>query len=262
MLNSSMERSRQNILYATHDKAKELEDKTHRAETADRAKYWYPLAMRVQAITKAFDSYLEDLKAVIAKKGNLSQIQKEEIFNKIQQYRESIRSLDAKINSVFYILVFISPQSDSLKLNSKEFSSKFFEGKDGEKEKIFLTSLQNNIRINENNLVGFCNAQIGAFIDEIFSYSAIIGQNSTIFKPGEYLEIKTGMAEFRKDYGTRVEINRNQYQANDSGFVRVKIKCPDAPGQYILPIKLIFLNPITHKDESMTYIVKYEVLKL
>ncbi len=124
-----------------------------------------------------------------------------------------------------------------------------------------LSILQNNIKLTENKIVTFCNAKVGIIGDWVTSYSAIIGQNSTILKPGDELEIKTGIGLFSYAARPKININGRDIELGEEGYSLFKTKVQKIPGKYKIPVTISFFNQTTGKEESMKVNVEYSVAK-
>src|SRR5205085_10428862 len=132
-----------------------------------------------------------------------------ELFVKLTDYKKHILTIDAKILKQFEKNIFItSPAFDSVEHDANNFSQTFFSELSETAMTAMLSKFQNNIQIVENEVVTFCNEQVGSVCDYICGYlEPIAMQNSKVLKNGDLLEIEAGLATFMKPRETKILID-------------------------------------------------------
>ncbi|MGQ0738828.1 MAG: hypothetical protein ACT4OJ_07185 [Bacteroidota bacterium] len=258
-LEEGLKKSDKIIKQKTEEDLKSLEDKTTRPETKERADYWFPVAKRVTELSSEISGDIENLKEL--KKIDFAS--SERLYNQIREYTDSILNAEAEIKLNFEKTLFLTSMlSQYQDKTSKEFYNKNFKNSASYLISPTLTKFQNEISIAANKITKFCLNKIGMVDGPGFyeTFSAIIGQNSTILKPGEVLKIEAGIGAFSKSQQPVIFINGKNVTVGEEGFSSFKMKVPDKPGKYRVPVRIKFFNTIG-KEEEHSYKVNYTVAK-
>lgn len=254
LLQSSLVSSNKAINVSTASLLKELEDKKYDFCTKERAEIWFPKAETIANKVKSFYDFLEEEK--------LHANDKTLITDKLVRFRDEMFAIDSQFieisgNSFDFIkkFIWVSGGDTLLKTNFFNSNSRL------NSSTAILTMLQNEIKKIENRLIAFCNLKVGFIDDSFYSYSAILGQNSTILKPGETLEITAGMGAFSANGKPTIVINGQNILLGEEGFSRFRTKTQNIPGHYRIPVQIKFTNQITGKEETLSKNVEYTVAK-
>ena len=237
----ALENSNKVVSLGTQTILKELENKTTDPVTSERAGYWYPRAAKVAILSTNFYNYIDSIKRLQEPAKELP----ENLRSYIAFYKKELLNIDSAI------LLQFRDYRDFTMLDSARNS---LEG---------LAAIQTNIRIIENKLVNYCSNKIGStdgwsFFDY---YSAIVGQNSNVFKPGDKLEIKAGIGAFSKAAVPKIIIGGKKVELGEEGFALYKVKVSTSPGQYSIPLRISYFNQMIGKEESFETTIAYSVVK-
>jgi hypothetical protein len=235
----SLVESNRIINLSTVERLRALEDKTTKIETAERAKYWFANAEKIQALTEKMYDEIEMYKSRPRR-----EISSQEILQKLVDYKANILAIDSELRSQF---------SNTLTFN-EDYSTI--------KTQPALTALQNDLKIIENNVVTFCSQKIGSTDHYFYTFfSAIVGQNSNYLKPGETLELKAGIGSFSKAAQPRISFDGKMVEIGEEGYALFKKRVPATPGSYLIPVVITYFDQVTGKDEKRLIDVEYTVAK-
>lgn len=223
---------------------KSLEEKRNDlAYSQTRSIKWFERAEKIAEKSIQLYNFISEAKKNVGKKAFSTTI----LHEKLVMYKQDVLSSDSAILEQFNT-EFKFVDSFSLSSYPNELLSR-------------LSILQNNIKINENKIIAFCNSKVGIMGDWFTSYSAIVGQNSTILKPGDELEIRAGIGLFSYTAQPKININGTNIELGDEGYSLFKTKVQKIPGKYQIPVTISFLNKATGKEENMRVNVEYTVAK-
>ena len=245
-LNESIENSNKAVNATTTDLMVSLEDKLHDYATKERAMVWFPRAQMIQKISKnAFDEIAE-IKARLEKDQNNSIKQKEvlKVYNCLIKYKSELLEVDPKLTSEYrrYLKIF-TRTIDSSNENQIKMYKEYFSGASVPSVKAMLTKFQNNIKINEERMVEYCNEHCTPMICGIRNITqAIAIQNSTIVQPGEKIEIIAGLGSFSLEQRPEIFIYGKSVPLNYDGVAQYKLKTASKPGKYYVPVKFNYTN--------------------
>lgn len=236
-----------------------LEKKITDYATKEKAEIWLPIAKQVSESSLQTFNYIEELKKL---KGMDLQ-NAITLLNRLLRHREQVLNAAPSIRQEFEknTLPAIS-RYDSTESGSKRFYLDFFSA-GPEYDKAILAKFQNDTRIAENRIVTFCNEQIGSTDGDWFYdyYSAIVGQSSNIIKPGGELKISAGVGSYSRAVQPKIRINGMLVPLNEEAVATYKLKVPQKPGEYKVPVLISYFNQTTAKDETKLVDVKYTVTK-
>ena len=238
-----------------------IEDKTTLPETAEIASHWYPKAKEVADIS--FDLYQNiDLMKINASNYPASG---KNLYNSIKMYIAKILQVDAELriesenSQLFNKEAFFSTCR-----NAEEFAAKYFKNLNEDSYATVLTGIKNDIAVIENRLITQCLNKIG-YLDGcgfFTSFTAIVGQNSKIFSPGEEIEINAGIGSFSKSSQPEILINGISIPLGIEGYSGYKKKVQKIPGNYSIPVEIRFYNQATGKEEKRIVNINYTVAML
>lgn len=256
-LQSSLINSTSSIHLSTETILKSLEEKTTDYKTKERADYWYPKA--IQAV--AYSSAILDHINAAEKTTGITADQSKEIFSQLLKYKKDLLNIDSSIREVFesYFVNFPNKQDSTETSNENSFFTTYFKHSTRSEQSAILAKFQNDIVVMENKIIAFCNTKVG-FIGDFFTfYSPVIGQSSGNLKPGEELEITAGIGAFSNAAQPKIIINGREIKLGDEGHSLYKIKVPQTPGNYSVPVKISYFNQAIGKDYFYETTIKYTV---
>lgn len=236
----------------------DLEEKKYEFSTREKAEIWFAKADLIRKFSEIRFDFIENKK----KKQRLSSYDIKEVFENLNEYKKEILGRDSILKEQFYNEFGFINKYKSLILSdtsSNKFSIR--KGISADFIKSILIALQNEIRKIETRTIHFCSKRVGRTDGVGFfeSYSAIIGQNTKILKPGDILEIKAGMGTFSFASQPVITFNGKKKELTEYGYSIYKINAQKKTGNYTIPVKISFLNNITGKSESLQRNVEYTV---
>ncbi|MEO7923001.1 MAG: hypothetical protein ABIR30_04935 [Chitinophagaceae bacterium] len=240
-MEESLVNSNKIIGYSTDAHLKALEEKTQDPATMERAKVWFSKARQIATLSRKIYDHIEGFKNKIHSNKKAA----DSLHEKLLQYKQDILNTDSLILLQF----------------EKDF--KFIKSSDHFSSSGLLTSLENNIKISENKIITFCEAQIGSVDGAGFfnSYSFLASQNSNIVKPGDDLEIVAGIGSFSRAAQPNIKINGLSLEIGEENYAHYKMKVLNIPGKYKIPVSISYFNNVTGKDETRSIDVEYTVAK-
>lgn len=240
----------------------ELDKKLNEAFSQEKAGFWHPKAIRINEISKKTYVYIETLKgAKDRQQVIISRAFSAELFAKLCVYRDSMLSIHPKIKEVFKDKEFLIINEMNISERNKEmFYKSFFQEKKAGEISLFLSTLQNRVKIFENKLVVFCNEHVGGMNDWFDTYSAIIGQNKAQLLPGQFIEITAGVGAFSVKAKPVVSIKKKLQEISEDGAAHYKARVPSAPGNYSIPVEISFIDEFG-KQQTISKSIEYKVVK-
>ncbi len=285
VVNISLENSNDNISTANNNLYKDLEDKMNKAETKERASIWEPKAMQAKqysdAMVKYIDSLKHDLKVAAGlrmkwddrgkdsiedyKMDNLDASTRlfetkgegKKLEDRLQQYKKDMLAIDPTILANYehnFPVTTRPPRSqDGTK---KDFTQSFFHMTPTISALTILSKFQNNIKNAENEIVTYCDNQIGAVAVHMDQTGILVGQSSNYLMPDQKLTITAGVGAYSSAAQPSISIN-GQSVAVNGGQGSTTIS-PGGAGEHSIPVT------VTYKDENgkvqtETVPVKYTV---
>ena len=256
-----------------------LKDKTTDPATANRANFWYPIALAVKEKTANAIYYIEKTKILLKKEADFDSIKNsykgddkkavrdlfvtkeigEDLYVKLKTYVSDVLSLNADINAMFADELLRTTQPFDPPIEKKEFNSIFKDISTGAALAV-LSKFQNNVKISENSLIQFCNRKVGVIIENYDTYSAIVGQSSTYVRSGEEIEITAGIGAFSRGGKPNMTFNGHEVEINEFGTAIYRFKAPIKAGKYIVPVKISYTDQ-DGREQYITKDVEYTVKK-
>lgn len=253
-LNESISISNQHLTMESSDLLALLNEKRKDPATAEKANYWYTKAEAIHNLSDEINAFIEKQKS--------QKVNSEKLYLKLMAYKQNIMNVDSQITYTFNsTFTTITKSFDSIS-NKENFTKIFFNPISAIKSVPFLNKLQNNIRINENKMLLFCNENINTdlIIEDFTSYSAIVAQNTSCPMPGELIEITAGVGSFSTLNKPEITINNKLIALEYDGAARYKIKSSRKPGKHYIPVKIEYTDQ-DGKSLTIQKTVEYTVMK-
>jgi len=260
-----------------------LEEKTRDPATSQKAMIWHPKAMVVKKYSSDIIDFIEILKDKLKKEAGFKKVAGKELFNennmkavnvlfnekgmgkelhdKLKKFRRDILSIDIQMDSVFrQTLVVITKSFDTSSSKQQDFTGVFFTNIPVVAALAMLSKFQNNVKVNENRMITFCNNKIMS-ITYYTTYSAIVAQSYSHVKAGEKMEITAGVGYFSvRDSKPEVTVDGKSIEIDESGVAVYKFEAPTKAGRYSMPVKINFIGE-DGTPQVITKDVEYTVIK-
>lgn len=280
---ASLEKSSKHISNQTVFLYKSMENNISDPVSMLQASVWQPKAMVIQKLSSQTIDFIDALKSEIKREAgsrypakekvnwenDMSSVNRmfyknkkgEELYSKLIKYRLAILAVDYRMRSVLEKdTEIISQEFDTDTSKQLVFTKTFFERIPAIAAYTMLNKFENNIRIVENIFAMYCNIHSTGYSDAIHVTSALLSQNSSCLKAGEYLEIKAGVGAFSHKALPKITIAGKNVELNENAIAIYKLKTPLSPGKYFVPVKVEFTNEIG-KREVMTKTISYTVFE-
>lgn len=264
-LEESIRNSNSTLGRCTFSTLEDLNSKQSEPVTHYKASIWYPKAKKITEITGDMFEYIEDLKNPTGKKDGsmikINRIASNDLLLRLYRYRDSILNVDTLITECFKENMFLfTKRFDSLQNRESAFYHSFFEENNMNEDRLMLNKFQNNIRLLENRIVGFCTEQISTGCGWYDTYSAIIGQNKAQLLPGQFIEITAGVGAFSVAAKPEISIKKLPQQIGEDGAAHYKAKVPSTPGNYSIPVEISFTDGFG-MPQTISKSIEYKVVK-
>ncbi|HLG39860.1 MAG TPA: hypothetical protein VI461_09335 [Chitinophagaceae bacterium] len=248
----------------TQDILHSLDEKRMDPATAEKANYWYPKAQTIEKISREVYAYIERLKYDLKKEAGLKnddgeesfkeadknsvirffnkQGKGEELYDKMKNYKKSLLGTDPDVDSAFKdaILLTASP-FESYKGNEKKFTKFFFDDVPATAAIAMLSKFQNNIKINENKIIDFCNDHVANNIFRIFdTFNAFAASSSSYVKAREEIEIVAAVGAFSRAAMPEILIDGKNVPLDVDGAAHYKFKAPAKAGKYNVTVRISY----------------------
>lgn len=242
----------------THGTLKELEDKSVDYLTKDKAEIWYPRAQKIAWRTKQLDEFLD----LARRKNEFFESAFNSILDSLHQYRLELLNIDTRLNEEFsddfdFISSFLYATGCNLQQKSKDYNPVIQQ----KHVPALLTMLQNEIKKTAYRMVQFCNIVSTVNFCGFETYEVLVAQSSQYIEPGGKLEIRAGIGAFSKLTEPIILINKRKIELGSEAFALYKMKAPNVPGRYSVPVNIQFVNPVTGKEQVQQINVQYSVTK-
>jgi hypothetical protein len=264
------EQSNKTISHSTEIIYRALQEKLVRPETAQQASVWQPKATVINERTKSIIKYIDGLikKLQDNEKANavnnlfFNEKKGDELFNKLQTYKQDILNIDAEISREFEQNAIIITQAFEADTNkTKDFNKTFFYQQSPVSALAILRKFENNVRVLENECVSYCFNKIGMVDGPGFftKTSVMVSQSANMVKAGDIITIKAGVGEFSVASNPAININGIAIPVDDA-VATYKFKTPLKAGKYYLPVKIDYTDPNGLK-QTKTEKVEYTVVE-
>jgi hypothetical protein len=150
---------------------------------------------------------------------------------------------------------------DKKQISDSEFKQYFFEGRTISEALSILNHFENNVLIAANKVVQFCHNQVGMLDGDgsYFSYSAIVGQSSSVIRKGEAIEIFAGIGAFSKAAKPTITVNGRNVDIGSDGIAVYRLPKATTAGKHFAKVIIEFHDENGEK-QSIERTVNYTVL--
>ncbi len=259
-----------------------LQEKMGQAETAEKAKAWYPKAQKAQQLTKNLNDYINGLKGQIMKEADFDPARKgdstfkednqdiatrimveqgkgKELYNMLVQYKKDMIAIDPSLGSQvesYLRQIDLNPPPTSHAANDS-WESAYFRMVPTVAATTMLSKFQNDVKTAENRVVALFHEQVGKVAVRFDTYAAIIGQSSNYVMPGQEIEITAGVGAFSKAAQPQITINGSGASIGEDGAARAKFAAGTV-GQHSIPVNITYTDQ-EGKKQTITKTIEYTV---
>lgn len=239
------------------DKVRALEESVL-DHTRSRASHWKEVADKINSQLKPLESEIENLRqANSPDKDKLASL-----YTLICQYRDSALKADPDLASTFIeSLKNLTGHKGQIPENIEDFYSFYFTDDNTTSRRIQLAKIHCDVLNMNNRILTYCNVRsMPGCILTFDSYSAIVGTNTEITRPGGKISIIAGMGAFSRNTDTKIWINRKQVLLNEAAYANKTITAPSKPGTYHIPVVITHINQVTGKMDTLREEVVFQVI--
>ena len=169
--------------------------------------------------------------------------------------------INPEINSVFRNKILLTSKSfDSQTDNAEDFNETFLNDASIVTTLALLTRFQNNVRILESEMAGFCYWKIDNTQSEYNNFTLFVSQSGYDVSPGQKMQLLVGVGIFSKASQPKININGKNATIGGQRVVDYTFKASNEKGVHTVPIKVDYIN-LKGITESKTDTVEYDVGK-
>jgi hypothetical protein len=258
-----LEQSSKTIYYCTQIYYMGIEKKLADPSTATIASVWQPRAILIKEKTTEIINYLDLVTNKVKKETRaIDQKASEEMYQKLVKYKNDMLAVDPKIDKEFgknSVIITQAFELDSSK--EKDFTKTFFNDVPANAALTMLAKFKNNVRVLENQFVGYCYNNIGTVGGGIMILVPLISQSSNYIKAGGEMEIIAGVGAYYMQAQPRITINGIDIPFDNSqGFGKYIFKTPLKAGKYTIPVNVKFIDA-NGIQQSKKQMVGYTVVE-
>jgi gliding motility-associated protein GldM len=278
-LDESLVKSNQVIKQSNQDIYHGLEEKLKDPSTSAKAGIWQPRAMQIQKLSQDMINYIDNLKTELEKEAGLTEKgsfneadvsavnrlfskkgKGEELYTKLIKYKQDVFAIDLLISNTFEKTITITTNASEITEDEKKFTKTLFTEIPTIAALAMLTKFQNNVRITENKTIMFCFQQIGSFVEDFTTFSAIVGQSSKYLRAGDEVEIIAGVGAFSRIAKPEIVIKGKIIPIDETGTATVKFRASGKPGNYFVPVQISYTDQDGNK-QTVSKSVEYTIAK-
>lgn len=261
-LNVSLETSNQSLNKSNQLYLLTMAEKLNDPTTNPKATIWLPKAEAVNELSKGLYEFLETLKWELKSNAGMKNNQdvdafrvadKGAVFNlfekdgkgkeleqRLKKYKEDLFAVDRQLDSAFKEA---TPVSVWTAEGAVYMVRNCFSEVPAIAALSMLNKIENDVRITENRAIDFFNNKCNRIaLCGWDMYAVMVGQSSTILRPGEKLELTTGVGRFVNSAKPGILVNGKAISVDPSGTATYKMKVPTKPGKYFVPLKVSYTD--------------------
>jgi hypothetical protein len=221
--------------------------------TAAKAGMWYSKAESINKLTDSSAAKIEKMISGLAHDDKVEDFMSkgsDELYEVIKAYKERLSRLDNLAwNEFSGNLVLFGASFDTVSASKDKFASYYFENLSAQEVSRVLRHFENNIRVTGERFIAFCNEQVTTDIFSFRTFSAIIGQNSTIIRKGQNLEITAGIGFFSRTALPRITVDGKDVALNEEGYAIYKLPVARQSGEHNCRVEIAFTDEYGEKHK-------------
>jgi gliding motility-associated protein GldM len=121
-----------------------------------------------------------------------------------------------------------------------------------------LSKFENDIKNAENQIITFCQNQVGAVVFNLNKFEPIASASSTYLMPGQELIVQAGVGAFNDQSKPSISIGGTPISLNDKGVAEKKFNVSGGGNQKV-HISINYTNPNTGAVEKLEKDIEYTV---
>lgn len=233
-----------------------LGEKMRDPATSYRAEIWYPKATLIRKLSLDMLNYVDEMETQLKKEDGWKNNNKKELVGSIIKYWQALSTIDSGMTIAFASTIHLDSVTVELSDRKIVLTDLLFEDMPVAATMALLARLRQEIIGVENRMVQFCLNKVPNNSWCEF-YSGIVAQNSTYVKPGEKMEITTGIGNFIIRPEPVTIINNDTIPVSGDGIARYFFKASRKPGNHSLQVRISFIdemgkNQVIEKDVIYT----------
>lgn len=268
---ASLEASNNSINKSSETYRKSLEDQLYDPATNEKAKFWGSKAKKVSDYSNEIFSSIEDLKTQLREKLNsdnskvfverilFADKKAQQLIDRLIQYKENLFNVDSNIQLTFEKDInLINDGQDVPSQSSEKIADHFFKNCTLLQSLAILTNFQNAIRIYENRIIMYLHSRPTRYAIHDTFYAPLFSINKSYVKPGDEIEITSGVTSFEWFAETEFIINGEKF--TKKGIIKHKLKASQKIGKHLIPIQVSYLDQDGKKiifEKKLEYEVAY-----
>lgn len=243
-----------------------LNKKLSEPESARQASVWQPKALLIKEKTAEIINYLDFLIIELKKEAglrleNMREVYNEddldavsrlfikknageELYEKLQNYRTYILSVDQELYDQFLkTSIIITREFEQAGSKQNDFTKFFFNNVPVITALTMLRKFENNVRVLENMFITYCNNKVPSNGWNLIITAPLISQSFNHIKGGGEMEIIAGVGAYYTQAQPQITINGIAIPFDNSqGFGKYKFKTPLKAGKYSVPVKIEYID--------------------
>lgn len=214
----------------------EITTKSTNAIYKDQASYWYPIAKEIKESSELLLLLLDN-----------TAVNKKNLTEKLHSFRKSYLRIDSGFTK------YLKPTEIEF-LDSSNIEKLIFT-LNSENTSTILLKLKNDVVSLQNTGLRYCARKFDYIVDDFTEkFSVLLSQNSKIFRPGEELEITTGVGVVSQAAQPHFYIHGIEVMPEDNGLCIFRSKVSNEMGKHTLPVEVRFTEP-----DGSTYTKQFQV---
>ena len=240
-----------------------METKLLDPKFSQQANLWQPNASKIQLFSEELYNYIDSLKYDLKQQPDFFKSKEKgiELYNRLRNHKQNLLNLKPEIYSVFKNKMVLTSKSFDSQIDDKQdFNQTFLNNASTATTLAVLTKFQNNIRIIENEIVGFCYWKIDNTQSKYNNFTLFVSQSGYDVSPGQKIQLLVGVGIFSKASQPKININGKNTTIGGDGVVDYTFKASTETGVHTIPIKVDYVN-LKGIKKSKTDTVEYNVCK-
>lgn len=182
-----------------------------------------------------------------------------ELKNDLEQLRKQLLDLEPAIKKEFESKLPIDisvPPSTTGSENTWEYN--YFHMTPTIAALTILSKFENDIKNAENQIITYCQAQVGAVVFKLNKFEPIASANSTYLMPGQEMIVQAGVGAFNDQSKPTISIGGAPTTLNDKGVAEKKFNVSGSGNQKV-HVNIKYTNPNTGAIETLDKDIEYTV---
>jgi len=183
-----------------------------------------------------------------------------QLLKDLQNFKQGILNIDPAIKKEFEtklpIDLTVPPSTTGGHDNSWEYN--YFHMTPTVAALTILSKFENDIKNAENQVITYCQNQVGAVVFKLNKFEPIASANSTYLMPGQEMIVQAGVGAFNDQSKPTISIGGTPITLNDKGVAEKKFNVSGAGNQKV-HVNIKYTNPNTGAIETLDKDIEYTV---